>query len=355
MVKPRGRKGAVPGSAVAEDAAIEDLLEGIRRMGPVSDEKRENAQRSRKKVKPEPKGTVVKPPRVLSRDNHVCTIQMIHKHDPAFVFSPMVLVNALCGAYAHKGFACVTQKQRDPKVCCHVYDTGLIVACGARTEPDAVLAMYRVMFRLMKLFGWPLYMDHYRVTNYVMSCALGVCLDLPRIYSWLGGLCSYDPEFFCGLQYYPNRPKKCPCIIMFASGNIVIVGSSGPRPVETCATILSKIPLFVLLEDRVAAVPQLAATVTSAEEAVYWPLKKLVPAAILQQMARRNNKENTRKKRQERLLLLHDHNVVAGRGSGARSLRVDPEAAATAASTTRAKEEAAANHAGRGGGDHRRG
>jgi len=227
------------------------------------------------------KATMLAPARPLARNNNVCTVRMTRRGYPGFKFKPTLIVHILRGMYARKGFACVTRRDKGSKVCCHVYETGLIVACGGKTEMRAQQAITAIIWKLHKATGWDLLSDEYCVTNYVVSCAIGVCLDLPRMALAMGDSCSYDPEDFPGLDYYPNHPDSYrPCVIAYGSSNLIVVGVLGDNPLHECARIISRMPLFLLSGDRVMPKRRSASTPTPDADlsaAVYWPKHRLLP------------------------------------------------------------------------------
>lgn len=190
------------------------------------------------------KSTPVKPARGISLYNHVCTAKLVHRTQPDFVFHPMLLVDTLCGAYARNGFKCVTLKQINPKVCCHVYQNGKVVACGAKEEIHALHAIYKIKYALEKEMGWPLDVTEYRVTNQVLSGALGIGLDLYATSVMLGESCSFDPEVFPGLHYFPLWPVTKPCILLYRSGKYCVVAMTGVHTLLRSAMIVATIPLF---------------------------------------------------------------------------------------------------------------
>jgi TATA-box binding protein (TBP) (component of TFIID and TFIIIB) len=198
------------------------------------------------------KSTPVKPARGIRLYNHVCTAKLEHRTQPDFVFHPLVLVDVLRGAYARNGFKCVTLKQINPDVCSHVYQNRKVVACGAEEEIHALLAIYKIQFALEKKMGWPLQLGEYRVTNQVLSGALGVGLDLHATSVMLGETCRYDPTVFPGLHYFPMWPVTKPCILLYRSGKYCVVAMTGVHTLLRSAMILSTIPLFPIYRNRVS-------------------------------------------------------------------------------------------------------
>jgi TATA-box binding protein (TBP) (component of TFIID and TFIIIB) len=145
---------------------------------------------------------------------------------PEFNFP--VMVDVLKGFHSGNGFACVTLRQRNPKVCCHIYDTGCIIACGSPVENDQLLGMYKVLWRLQDVFGWHLRLkpNSYSVSNVVTSMALGYHLDVMKFYSDHSDRCQFEPDNFPGLSFKPNgADNKRPLVIVHASGALVVVSA----------------------------------------------------------------------------------------------------------------------------------
>lgn len=142
-----------------------------------------------------------------------------------FKFDEMATL--LKGSYSEMGFACVTVHLINPSVCVHLYDTGKIIACGARHNIDTIIGIHLVMKRIASKqfgFGWRLKLTDHKISNVVASMALGHHLNLWAMYD--RGNCSYNPLLFQGLGYYPNgqhNPK--PCMIVQSSGAVVVVGA----------------------------------------------------------------------------------------------------------------------------------
>ncbi len=137
------------------------------------------------------------------------------------------MADLLCGSYSERGFACVTIHLINPSVCIHLYDTGKIIACGAKHNIDAIAGMHLVIRRISDPFdgfGWRLKLTDYKISNVVASMALGYHLNLWALFD--NGGCTYDPSLFPGLSYYPNGQRKPkPCVIIQSSGAVVVVGA----------------------------------------------------------------------------------------------------------------------------------
>lgn len=170
-------------------------------------------------------------------------------------FPVPLMVDSLKGRYSEEGFKCVTVKQGVPKVCCsshakrrgggdmdsteleavkgvkpllccHVYPSGKVIGCGAKTQQDAVLGMTMIQYRWWLDYRWLTVLAKPRVTNVVSSMALGYTLDLVKIYEAKSDRAMYAPQLYPGLQYYPGgASKRKPCVIVHATGAIVVVGA----------------------------------------------------------------------------------------------------------------------------------
>jgi len=134
------------------------------------------------------------------------------------------MADLLGGSYAERGFECVTLHPRQPKLCMHLYRSGVIIVCGAKSELDAEAGMHLVMTRIRKAWGWILLLVNYHVSNVVAHRNLGYHLNLWSM--WEDGKAEYHPALFPGLCYYPNGfSVERPCVIVQSSGAIVVVGA----------------------------------------------------------------------------------------------------------------------------------
>ena len=172
--------------------------------------------------------------------NHVCTARMQYRGRPDFKFDRLMMVDALMGFYSEKGFACVTVKYSNPSACCHISRNGSMVVCGVEVELHAIQVMYRILRRLHSLYGWDLVLSNYTIHNTVMSMALGRQLNLAEMARHFGIVCNYDPVYFPGLQYYPQHPERKPCVILYESGAVVLVGITGGNLLQQGMDIISK-------------------------------------------------------------------------------------------------------------------
>lgn len=182
-----------------------------------------------------------KPVYAMRVANHVTSAQLIRLGGRSFTddFSFPLVVGRLKGFHSTAGFACVTLRQIRPSVCCHVYDTGRIIACGAPVEIDVLLGMYKVMDSLRRGFGWNLRLANFSVSNVVASMALGYYLDLCKLYDAHSDQCHYWPEDFPGLFFYPNGfDNRKPCIIIQSSGAVVVVGTKDVQQARRTASKL---------------------------------------------------------------------------------------------------------------------
>jgi TATA-box binding protein (TBP) (component of TFIID and TFIIIB) len=223
------------------------------------------------------KSTPVKPASGIALYNHVCKARLVHRRFPDFVFNPILLVDTLCGAYVRNGFKCVTLNQRDPSVCCHTYQNGKAVACGAREEIQALHAIYLIRYALETKLNWSIDVTDYRVTNQVVSGALGFGLDLPAMSRVLGTACNYEPGVFPGMHYFPASPARKPCVLLYSSGAYCVVAMTGTHAVQRSAVILSMVPLFPVYEKRVSLLDRsMHPDRVSLATATYWPVHKLL-------------------------------------------------------------------------------
>lgn len=161
--------------------------------------------------------------------NHVARAHFVRLGSRKWIedFSFPVITDVLHGSYSEDGFACVTLRQRQPDVCCHVYETGCIIACGSPIEVHQLLAMYKVMNRIKQAYPhWQLVLTRYSVSNVVASMALGYLLDVARFHRDHSDRSRYEPADFPGLFYMPNGADNArPLVIIHTSGAVVVVSA----------------------------------------------------------------------------------------------------------------------------------
>lgn len=116
-------------------------------------------------------------------------------------------------------------------MCCHIYETGCVILCGARTKTDALSGIYDIMRVLLIQYDWHLRLQDHVIKNVVTSVGLGFPLDLRRMFLTLSNLSGYDPQHHPGLHYFPEgfpnkRAKETkPCVIAYSTGVVVFVGA----------------------------------------------------------------------------------------------------------------------------------
>jgi len=132
-----------------------------------------------------------------------------------------------------------------PKVCLLLFGSGRIVATGARSYEEVVIAMHHIVddLKAHNFDLWEFDENDIKVQNIVMTYDYGHTLSLHKLVLTLPfERCEYEPEQFPGL-IFRLKDTSGVCLI-FSSGKCVVTGTNSPE--EALAAIEE---LRVVLDD----------------------------------------------------------------------------------------------------------
>jgi transcription initiation factor TFIID TATA-box-binding protein len=126
-------------------------------------------------------------------------------------------------SYNPKSFSAAIIRVRSPiRATYLIFGTGKIVITGCRSEPNARLAVRKLVAMLSKLGYAPEYSKP-RLVNIVATTDLNCMIRLEGFHQKHSNFVSFEPEIFAGLVYEFLRPKLK--MIAFANGKAIFVGA----------------------------------------------------------------------------------------------------------------------------------
>ncbi len=123
-----------------------------------------------------------------------------------------------------------THGEGAPKVCLLLFGSGRLVATGAKSYDDVVIAMNHIFDDLKNhdFELWDFDEDNIQVQNIVMTYDYGHTLHLHDLVLTLPfDRCEYEPEQFPGLIFRLDKTSGV-CLI-FSSGKCVVTGTNSPE------------------------------------------------------------------------------------------------------------------------------
>ncbi|MCD6557760.1 MAG: TATA-box-binding protein [Candidatus Aenigmarchaeota archaeon] len=140
--------------------------------------------------------------------------------------------------YEPEQFPGLVYRLDDPHVATLIFRSGKIICVGARSIPDAKLALKRVVKKIKKS-GIRVNENKIKVKieNIVVSVDLKKELNLDMLAFRLESS-EYEPEQFPGLVYRIFEPKVA--FLLFSSGRVICAGAKSLAAVKKAITILQK-------------------------------------------------------------------------------------------------------------------
>ncbi len=137
-----------------------------------------------------------------------------------------VLCMALRGTLGRSTFKSVAVRTRTPRATTSLFRSGKLVSTGAHTIVEALLAMRRVMLRLMLVLDWDLDVLNVEVNNIVAHSSVNYCINL----NLLGiddaqsgtNRAKWTPDIFEGMRLFaPPTIGRDIAYVIFANGRII--------------------------------------------------------------------------------------------------------------------------------------
>ena len=125
-------------------------------------------------------------------------------------------------------FSALIARQRKPRTCCNIFNSGKIVITGAKSRNEALIAARRMARKIQKL-GYNVRFSNFRVENLVATISLERKLNLESIVNANPLMCNLEPDLFPGLIIHIKQPK-CTALV-FRSGKINFTGCKSTRDI----------------------------------------------------------------------------------------------------------------------------
>ncbi|MEK6977339.1 MAG: TATA-box-binding protein [Candidatus Hydrothermarchaeota archaeon] len=176
-------------------------------------------------------------------ENVVASTALGQKFDLAVITGGMDKVE-----YEPEQFPGLVYHLDEPKAAALIFGSGKIVCTGAKSIPDAKLAIERIVEKIAEAGITINKIPEVVVQNVVATANLNAELNLDAIAISLDNT-EYEPEQFPGLVYRMHDPKVV--LLLFGSGKIVCTGAKSIPDAERAAeNIHKKLKELNLLEGR---------------------------------------------------------------------------------------------------------
>ena len=149
------------------------------------------------------------------------------------------LAKSLEGArYDPEVFPGIAYKSEDPPASFLIFASGKMNCVGAKSMPDAKLAIKKLTRKLRKAHIKVKSAPKVEVQNIVASFDFGREFDLERIARSFENT-EYEPEVFPGLVFRLDDPKVV--VLLFVSGKGVCAGAKGMNDIQKAARKITKL------------------------------------------------------------------------------------------------------------------
>jgi len=124
---------------------------------------------------------------------------------------------------------------KEPKTSALIFSSGKIVCTGARTMPDVLESIKKIIKSLEKIKVKIKEVPEVKIQNIVASGSVGMDLNLNMLAMRLDNT-EYEPEQFPGLVY--KLPDQRATFLLFSNGKVVCTGTKSEEEVHKVLDIL---------------------------------------------------------------------------------------------------------------------
>ncbi len=159
------------------------------------------------------------------------------------------LAVALHGRFSRDMFPAMRVGLKRPRATIQLFETGSLVMPGPKTQFEALLCAYKVLYLLKQKLGIYALLHNFRPVNTVGAFSLGFPIDLDGFLEHHracadGSFSVWQPTTYPGLQYHLANPRVT--FILYGTGKVVCTGAASNHMQEEVAKLRAKLEHYRL-------------------------------------------------------------------------------------------------------------